>query len=206
MISSGSTVLRFDFDIFSIGPISIGASPFSANARRPAASRLDAHLGRRHPMPVGVAIGLVHDHALREQAGERLVEIRDGRICSSRGRRSANRADAGSHARRRRYTGRPAARRWRSPASSARSSFQGSVKRAKYQDESTNVSIVSVSRRAGAPQLRTGDVFPGRMPVERIAGRVEGRRRRAVRTGRSAAGTGTTPQASQWMIGIGQPQ
>ena len=28
-------------------------------------------------------------------------------------------------------------------------SFQGSVKRAKYQDESTKVSMVSVSRRAG---------------------------------------------------------
>jgi hypothetical protein len=25
--------------------------------------------------PVGVAIGLVHDHALREQAGERLVDV-----------------------------------------------------------------------------------------------------------------------------------
>jgi hypothetical protein len=35
MISSGSTVLRLDFDIFSIGPISIGASPSNANARRP---------------------------------------------------------------------------------------------------------------------------------------------------------------------------
>jgi hypothetical protein len=35
MISSGSTVLRFDFDIFSIGPISIAASPSSAKARLP---------------------------------------------------------------------------------------------------------------------------------------------------------------------------
>ena len=31
-------------------------------------------------------------------------------------------------------------------------SSRGVVKRAKYQDESTNVSIVSVSRLAGAPQ------------------------------------------------------
>ncbi len=31
-------------------------------------------------------------------------------------------------------------------------SLNGSVKRAKYQDESTKVSIVSVSRRAGLPQ------------------------------------------------------
>ncbi len=50
----------------------------------------------------------------------------------------------------------------------------GSAKRAKYQDESTKVSIVSVSRRAGPPQCGAGDMFPGRMPVERIAGLVEG--------------------------------
>ena len=62
---------------------------------------------------------------------------------------------------------------------SAGVSFQGSVKRAKYQDESTNVSIVSVSRRASPAALRTGDVLPGRMMVERIARLVEGRRRRA---------------------------
>ena len=51
--------------------------------------------------------------------------------------------------------------------------IHGSVKRAKYQDESTNVSMVSVSRRAGAAALRAGDVLPGRMAVERIAGPVE---------------------------------
>ncbi len=33
------------------------------------------------------------------------------------------------------------------------SSFQGSVKRAKYQEESAKVSIVSVSRRAGRAQV-----------------------------------------------------
>jgi hypothetical protein len=33
IISSGSTVLRFDFDIFSIGPISIG-SPVAASLAR----------------------------------------------------------------------------------------------------------------------------------------------------------------------------
>ena len=33
---------------------------------------------------------------------------------------------------------------------------RGAVKRAKYQDESTNVSIVSVSRLAGLPQLGHG--------------------------------------------------
>ena len=83
--------------------------------------------------------------------------------------------------------------------------IQGSVKRAKYHDESTNVSMVSVSRRAGPPHLRAGDVLPGRMAVERVAGPVE---RHVVRQlhRQVASGTGTTPQASQWMIGIGQPQ
>ena len=36
---------------------------------------------------------------------------------------------------------------------------QGSVKRAKYQDESTKVSIVSVSRRAGLPQCGQATCF-----------------------------------------------
>src|ERR1700722_10662075 len=84
-------------------------------------------------------------------------------------------------------------------------STQGSVKRAKYQDESTKVSIVSVSRRAGLPQLGQATLvklgcrssgFPGRSKLT-SSGR---------RTGRSATGTGTTPQASQWITGIGQPQ
>ena len=44
--------------------------------------------------------------------------------------------------------------KWRA-ASGAKgcSVFQGSVKRRKYHDESTNVSMVSVSRRAGPPQI-----------------------------------------------------
>src|SRR5712672_1627832 len=83
--------------------------------------------------------------------------------------------------------------------------IQGSVKRAKYHDESTKVSIVSVSRRAGPPQLGHATCFqlgwrssglPGLSKVT-SSGNC---------TGKSLAGTGTTPQASQWMIGIGQPQ
>ena len=77
-------MLRFDFDIFSIGPISIGSPPSSAKARRPSRVAFDAHLGRRDPMSLGVAIGLVDDHALREQAGERLVEIEMAAFASSR--------------------------------------------------------------------------------------------------------------------------
>src|SRR5205807_2022785 len=35
---------------------------------------LDRHLGGHHPVVVLRAVGFVHHHALREQAGERLVE------------------------------------------------------------------------------------------------------------------------------------
>jgi hypothetical protein len=56
----------------------------------------------------------------------------------------------------------------------------GAVKRAKYHDESTKVSIVSVSRSAAAA-FRAGRLAPCRMPVERVARHVEGPRRGAVR-------------------------
>src|SRR5690242_3810474 len=81
----------------------------------------------------------------------------------------------------------------------------GSVKRAKYQDESTKVSIVSVSRRASLPQDGQATCFhvgwwssglPG-LSKETSCGSS---------TGSCAAGTGTAPQASQWITGIGQPQ
>jgi hypothetical protein len=84
-------------------------------------------------------------------------------------------------------------------------SIHGSVKRSKYQDESTNVSMVSVSRVAAPPHCGHLTCFqvgwrssglPGRSKVT-SSGKV---------TGRSAFGTGTTPQAGQWMTGIGQPQ
>jgi hypothetical protein len=65
-------------------------------------------------------------------------------------------------------------------------SARGSVKRAKYQDESTKVSIVSVSRRAGLPQAgrRRASRSDG---VERVAGLVEGHVLRQ-HTGRSGVG------------------
>ena len=84
-------------------------------------------------------------------------------------------------------------------------SFHGSVKRAKYQDESTNVSIVSVSRRAVLPHCGQSTCFhvgwwssglPGLSNVTSSGSS----------TGSAVSGTGTTPQASQWMTGIGQPQ
>ena len=68
--------------------------------------------------------------------------------------RSANRAGAGSRARCRRCTGRPASssRRARRPSPCR---WSGQAKRTKYQDESTNVSIVSVSRSRRPAALRT---------------------------------------------------
>src|SRR5690606_7742017 len=81
----------------------------------------------------------------------------------------------------------------------------GSAKRAKYQLESTKVSRVSVSRRAAAPHDGQSTCFqvgwrssglPGTSKVTSLGSS----------TGSWSAGTGTTPQASQWITGIGQPQ
>ena len=74
MMSSGSTVLRFDFDIFSMAPISIGSPVASSVARRsPPAPSIFTSAGVS-PLAVRLAVGLVHHHALGEQAGERLVD------------------------------------------------------------------------------------------------------------------------------------
>jgi hypothetical protein len=48
-------------------------------------------------------------------------------------------------------------------------SFFGSQKRKKYHDESTNVSIVSVSRRAGPPQSVTWTLTNSDLPERRVA-------------------------------------
>ena len=78
----------------------------------------------------------------------------------------------------------------------------------KYQEESTKVSMVSVSRMAAPPQLGhetfTQSVAPpkGEVPF--------GDRSRPLasgsRIGSSLAGTGTSPHFSQCTIGIGVPQ
>src|SRR5690606_9500660 len=91
-------------------------------------------------------------------------------------------------------------------ASNGASSLNGSAKRRKYQDESTNVSIVSVSRVAGPPQIGhraarnrswnlSGDSPVGRNSTSSGAS-----------TGSSSSGTGTVPQAGQCTTGMGQPQ
>ena len=147
----------------------------------------------------------MHHHALREQAGERLVEADvAGRLHR-----------AGEEARveqvqdrvldaadilvdRQPVVDRPCGR-------SARSSIHGSVKRAKYQDESTKVSIVSVSRRAGLPHCGQATCFQVGWRSSGLPGLSKVTSSGSF-TGRSFAGTGTTPQVSQWMTGIGQPQ
>ena len=83
--------------------------------------------------------------------------------------------------------------------------IHGSVKRTKYQDESTKVSMVSVSRRAGAPHFGQATCFQVGCRSSGLPGRLKSTSSGSF-TGRSASGTGTTPQVSQWITGIGQPQ
>src|ERR1035438_7628248 len=82
----------------------------------------------------------------------------------------------------------------------------GDTYRKKYQEESTNVSMVSVSRSAAVPHfghvtfrnaalLRNGD---SPVPVILTSS--------GSTTGNCASGTGTMPHEGQWIIGIGVPQ
>src|SRR3954469_16641722 len=80
----------------------------------------------------------------------------------------------------------------------------GSVKRMKYQEESTNVSMVSVSRRAGPEHFGHLTFFHAGCRSSGLPGVSKETSSGSV-TGRSLAGTGTVPHLSQWMIGIGQP-
>src|SRR5690606_27148364 len=81
----------------------------------------------------------------------------------------------------------------------------GQAKRRKYQDESTNVSMVSVSRPASAPRfghftfMNPGVLLSGlsEPSLTMLYGNT---------TGRSCSGTGTSPHLAQWMSGTGQPQ
>ncbi len=68
------------------------------------------------------------------------------------------------------------------------------------------MSIVSVSRRAAPPHFghtawtKASDFSRGLPSTPRNS------TSSGSNTGRSASGTGTTPQAGQWMAGIGVPQ
>ena len=81
--------------------------------------------------------------------------------------------------------------------SNGSSLFAGSQKRRKYHDESTNVSIVSVSRRAGPPHV-------GHLTLTNSGTWASGESPRPVKvvtfgsaTGNWSYGTGTTPSLSQ---------
>src|SRR3954453_18377047 len=105
------------------------------------------------------------------------------------------------------YSSTGSQRRTRSASKAAFSSVDDGERR-KYHDESTNVSIVSVSRVASPPHdghftvtqsvaLSSGD----RPPSGRSSYPLRGSS-----TGRSSSGTATSPQPLQCTIGIGQPQ
>ena len=97
-----------------------------------------------------------------------------------------------------------------SQASASRSvvgavSFQGSVKRAKYQDEfDEGVHRVGLAPRR-PPQCGQATCFQVGWWSSGLPGLSKVTSSGSL-TGRSASGTGTTPQASQWITGIGQPQ
>ena len=162
-----------------------------------------------HESSIERAIGFVHDHALGEQTLEGLVQPDMAGLPHRANEEAAieqmqdRMLDAANIL---------VDRQVATLSTSLRGmvgdvSTQGSVKRAKYQDESTKVSIVSVSRRAGPPHCGQGDVDGwSAMTVERIARLVVKVTSSGNLTGRSSLGTGTTPQESQWITGIGQPQ
>ena len=66
----------------------------------------------------------------------------------------------------------------------------------KYHDESTNVSMVSVSRRAGLPQLGHSHAKNASCLVNGLPD-PSGIKSSGNLTGRSFSGTGTGPQTSQ---------
>ena len=75
----------------------------------------------------------------------------------------------------------------------------------KYQEESTNVSSVSVSRTAAPPQAGQATCFQVGCRSSGLPG-VSKSMSSGRTTGSWSFGTGTAPQAAQWTIGIGVPQ
>ena len=68
------------------------------------------------------------------------------------------------------------------------------------------VSNVSVSRRAGPPHLRAGGLAHCGSALQRLPLPVNGTTSSGSSTGNWSSGTGSAPQAAQWITGIGQPQ
>ncbi len=79
------------------------------------------------------------------------------------------------------------------------------AKRRKYQDESTKVSSVSVSRTAAPPHDGHGTCFHVGWRSKGLPG-TEKSASSGSTTGSWLLGTGTMPHAAQWMKGIGVPQ
>ena len=143
MIASGATTFFFDFDIFSDGPMVTGALVPRVNALP---SRFSTSAGSSQ-RAVRVLVGLVADHALREQTRERLVDLHMAALVQ-RAREEARieqMQDRVLDAADILIDRHPVVGR-RTVDRIARACE--SVKRAKYQDESTKVSNVSVSRSA----------------------------------------------------------
>src|SRR5262249_34199561 len=86
--------------------------------------------------------------------------------------------------------------------------YPGEQYRRKYHDESTKVSIGSVSRGAGPPHLghsvltQSSAEASGETPL----GARSCPRRSGSTTGSWSSGTGTSPQPAQYTMGIGVPQ
>ena len=193
-MSSGSTVLRFDLTSFDGADLTASSSSTSCPAL--VADGLDADLGRGCE---GAVLFCISDTMPCEHPGKRLVHRNMPRRLHRAGEENANTADAGSRV--------DAANilvdsisGWHRRRVGA-FSFHGSVKRAKYHDESTNVSIVSVLRVALPPHC--GQVTLPSDGGEGVAGFVESlfRQRRA-----SLCRHRHHVALRQWMTGIGQPQ
>ena len=87
-----------------------------------------------------------------------------------------------------------------------RSSFHGSVKRAKYHDESTKVSIVSVSRRAALPHFGHGAFFQVGWWSSGLPGLSKDTSAGSSTGSWSCGHRYRAANCSQWITGIGQPQ
>ena len=178
MMSSGSTVLRFDFDIFSMAPISTGAPVAISDAWRASPTCSIFTSAGVDPGAVGGAVGLVDHHALGEQAGERLVDTDvTGRLHGAGEEAAVEQVQdrmldaADILVDRQPLVDCPAlGRRRRDPGIGEAGEIPGRI------DEGVH-GVGFAPRRAAA--LRTGHMLPGRMAVERIAGPVERRRRPA---------------------------
>src|SRR5208282_2942579 len=100
------------------------------------------------------------------------------------------------------------AHRRTSAGSNGPPAYSGEQYRNMYQDESTNVSMVSVSRLAGPPQAGQGTFTQSSAAAsgDTPLGTRSWPRRSGSTTGSWSSGTGTSPQDGQCTIGIGVPQ